>query len=50
MEIIFGTSINTNSYALDDIILLADLITPVGLCITETFQTCLKQTHEGVFI
>ena len=32
MEINFGTSINTNSYALDDIMLLDDLITSVGLC------------------
>ena len=50
MEINFGTSINTNSYALDDIILLDDLITSVGLYGSETFQTCLHQTHKGVFI
>ncbi len=50
MEINFGTSINTNSYALDDIMLLDDLITSVGLCGSETFQTCLHQTRKGVFI
>ena len=41
MEINFGTNINTNSYPLDDIIVLDDLITPVELCGSETFQTCL---------
>ena len=39
MEINFGTSINTYSYAVDDIILLADLITPVRVCGSKTFQT-----------
>ena len=47
MEINFGTNINTNSYALDDIILLADLITPVGLCESENFKRAYsKHTKE----
>ena len=50
MEINFGTSKNNNSYALDDIILLSDLITPVILCGSEKFQTCLQQTRKGVLI
>ncbi len=50
MEIDFGTIKNSNSYALDDIILLADLITPGILCGSEKFQTCLQQTFKGVLI
>ena len=50
MEINFGTNINTNSYVIDDIILLADIITPDELCVSETFQKCLQQTLKGVFI
>ena len=50
MEINFGTSINTNSYAPDDIILLDDLITAFGLCEKETSQTYLQQTRKGVLI
>ena len=50
MEINFGTSKNNNSYAQDDIILLADLIISVILCGSEKFQTCLQQTRKGVLI
>ena len=47
MEIIFGTSINANSYAHDDIIPLTDIITPVGLCESENFKRAYsKHTKE----
>ena len=47
MEINFGTSINTNSYVLEDIILRSYLITPVGLCESENFKRAYsKHTKE----